>query len=319
MAPQNVLITAAGGHIGQELVPLLLQDSYLKLILPTTNEAHLRSSLPDDNNKIVVEEGNISDPKWFQSILTSHQVDTVFLCLTGTDELFTTMNALNSIARSGTVKYLIYLSGCAEFVSPEGIVNLMQVCDAAHVIVKALIELKLKYGNYPFTWTILGPTLFFINDLRSKRNLLTRGLFDKPLGEMGVSRVAPSDIALATRNAIFDQGERFGSRKIMIGSRHAYTGAEITSLWSEALGRDITMTAPTDEGLSQLEDHMGAHMPGSDAKAWARDLSLMYKMFSKGRFGMSDEQYAEQVQLLGKEAENYSEWVRKTAACWKSS
>jgi uncharacterized protein YbjT (DUF2867 family) len=323
MAPQNVLITAAGGHIGKELIPLLINKvTGLKLVLPTSNADRLRSSLDSGlsgNPNICIEQGSIQDPRWFQQLLQSHAVDTIFLCLTGADELFTTMNIFDCIVRAGTVKHVVYLSACADMVSQEGIALVMKSCTAAHVLVKTTIEQKLAYGNFPFSWTILGPSLFFINDLRSKTSLMEKGWFDEPLGEKGVSRVCPSDIALAARNSIFDQGARFGGRKIMIGSKRMYKGSEVAALWSDALGKKIEMQGSGMEDLDQFEAHFSAKLGGVPVgNAWGRDLRLMYELFAKVGFGMTEDQYHEQVELLGKEAEDYEGWVRKVAGSWKS-
>lgn len=91
----TVFITAASGHIGSKLIPLLLGSDDTRLILPTTNSTKLTASLPQ-NGLITVVEGSIQDPQWVEAQLRTHNVDTVFLCLTGTDELFTTNEHLLS-------------------------------------------------------------------------------------------------------------------------------------------------------------------------------------------------------------------------------
>ena len=52
--------------------------------------------------------------------------------------------------------------------------------------------------------------------------------------------------------------------------------------------------------------------------AWARDLKLMYKLFDVSSFGMTKEEYDEQVELLGKEPSSYEKFVEDTARAWKN-
>jgi nucleoside-diphosphate-sugar epimerase len=217
---QTVFITAASGHIGSKLIPLLLSTQTTKLILPTTNAARLSSSLPK-SDLITVVEGSIQDPQWVESQLRAHNVATVFLCLTGTDELFTTMNIFSALQRTPSMKHIVYLSACGDFLSQSG----LHGWQAAHCIVKGLIELALselclKSG---FTRTVLGPTLFFDNDVRQKVAILQGGIYPEPLGSKGGSRVSTDDIAEAVKIALLDRGEKWDGKKIMIGSRKKYT------------------------------------------------------------------------------------------------
>lgn len=43
----------------------------------------------------------------------------------------------------------------------------------------------------------------------------------------------------------------------------------------------------------------------------------MYELFTKIKFGMSDEEYETQKELLGKEPNSYEEFVKRTGAEWK--
>lgn len=76
--------------------------------------------------------------------------------------------------------------------------------------------------------------------------MLEQGLFDEPIGEQRVSRVATEDIALAVVNLIA-AFPRYVGRKVQIGSLRTYTGAETAALWSEAIGREVRMSVVGDE------------------------------------------------------------------------
>ncbi|KAK8015047.1 hypothetical protein PG990_008343 [Apiospora arundinis] len=315
-----VLVTAASGNIGEHLVPLLASDPTIKLILPTSRASTLQAQLEQHQqcqpgSNIFIEEGSIKDSNWFQGLLASHNVDTVFLNLTGDDELFTSLNCIDSLSRSSTVKQVIYLSACMDFDSNEGIQHCIANCSAAHVLVKPLVEQKLVHGKLPFDWTILRPSMFFTNDFRSKQSMLETGVFDVPFGEVGHSRVAPWNIALAVQNlvaAAASGSKKWSQKKISIGSGKAFKGSEIVRIWSEALGREITVLPANEEGFQKVEESFGK-MRGP---AWGRDLRLMYEFFAVHGIGMTEEQYRQQVELLGREPDDYVEWVKSSARQW---
>ncbi|KAI4131632.1 MAG: hypothetical protein LQ338_001146 [Usnochroma carphineum] len=62
--------------------------------------------------------GTPLNPAWVEENFKKYGIDTVFLCLTGVDELFTACKFCSSIIRSGCVKHLIYLSACGNLM-PE--------------------------------------------------------------------------------------------------------------------------------------------------------------------------------------------------------
>ena len=320
---ETILITAGSGNIGRRLIPLLLSAlSAPKLILPTSSAAKLHQAYPDPpTDRLVVEEGSIQDPQWIQSIITTHSVSAVFLCLTGDNELFTTLNFLDAMTRSKTVKHLVYLSACGDFsLSAIETKHALQGVSAPHAVVKFIVEAKLRYGmpspTSPsgFTYTVIGPSLFFDNDLRSKASLLGKeGLFDQPIGSKGVSRVAPGDIALAVCNAlIHDRGQKYHDKKIMVGSLKTYASPEIAAIWSRALGKEVSVAGSDAESLDAFEGGLRTKVGPS----WARDMRLMYEIFETKVFGMTEEEYEMQVELLGKEAESYERFVEETARKW---
>jgi uncharacterized protein YbjT (DUF2867 family) len=321
MAP-TYLITAASGNIGKRLVPLLLaHKAKPHLVLPTSNAERLTAALPPntDKSRIRIVQGSIQNPAWVQSILAEYQVTGVFLCLTGDNELFTTFNFLDAIKEAGCVKHLVYLSACGDYDLSAIGNGTLKVVGAAHVAVKFLVEAKLRYGLLPreedggFSYTIIGPTLFYDNDLRSKKDMLEEGVFDEPLGSKGVSRVDPEDIALGISKAFEDDGQKWASKKIMIGSLKTYTNQEVAGLWSKALGKEIRPHLSDEAGMHTFEKEFTAKI----GPAWARDLQLMYKCFDQIPFGMTEADYQDQVKLLGREPSSYEKFVEETGEAWR--
>lgn len=310
----TIFLTSASGHIGQQLVAQLLKDN-VKLILPTSNASRLQSNLPAiaSESNLVVEEGSIANPQWVEMLFKKHQVDTAYLCLTATDEMMASLNFLDAMKRAGTVKHFVYISACGDYASEQGYKNIVKHCSAMHVLVKPAIERKIQLSEFPWTTTVLGPTLFYDNDLRSKKYIMS-GYFDEPLGEQGVSRVSTKDIAAVARNAMIQQ-EKWAGKKIMIGSKKKYTGTETARLWSEAIGKEVKMCPSTTKGLDEFEGAFFEKMPDA---GWARDLRLMYETFAVLPFGPTDEEYEMLVECLGREAEDYEEFVRETGKEWTS-
>ena len=101
----KVLITAASGNIGVRLIKNLLAAKTAELFLVTGNAAKLHSLSASPNVTII--EGSILDPGWVETQLRSHEIDTVFLCLFGIDELFVVFNFLDAMQRSRSVKHVV--------------------------------------------------------------------------------------------------------------------------------------------------------------------------------------------------------------------
>lgn len=315
------LITAAVGKIGRRLVPSLLSlPSRPHVVLPTSNASKLQSLHfgARSDTRIHIVEGNIKDPNFIETTIREHNVTSVCLALTGDDELFTTLNILDAIQRSGIVKHIVYISACEDYSIDAIKSGSFQGQSAAHVLVKYLIEAKIKHGLPPrealggLSWTILGPSLFFDNDSMIKQQILEDGVFGLPLGEKGVSRVDPADIALAAANSLEDDGQIWGGQKIMIGSFKAYAAYETAQLWSEALGKDVKPALSDQTGLDALEKSFG-QIAGP---AWGRDLRLMYETFAERGFSMNEINYNKQLELLKKEPRSYENYVQSTAKQW---
>lgn len=222
----NIFVTAASGHIGTPLIPLLLKSTSIKhVFLPTTDVPRLRSKIPK-SDRITILDGTIQNPAWVEENFIKHEIDTVFLCLTGVDELFTSCNFFSSIVRSGCVKHLIYLSACGNLMPEAVFDDKLRCLIPGHVLVKTAVEQMLQrsraFREDGRTYTVLGPSLFYTNDLRGKETMMGMGLYAEPIGTKGVSRVDEEDIALAVVK-VAENPEKWNGRKVNIGSKELYT------------------------------------------------------------------------------------------------
>lgn len=183
---------------------------------------------------------------------------------------------------------------------------------SASVVVKVAIEQRLWYAGYPFKWSVVGPTLFFENDVRTPELLVKEGIMPEPLGELGVSRVSVADVARVVAKCVEDGGERLGRRKVNVGSLRRYTGRETEELWTRALGREVRMHKGNEEGLLAYEDSWTKIIPGTAGRAVGRDLNMMCRGWVENGFGPSEDEYRMLRAVLGKDADDYAEWVAET-------
>ncbi|KAI4151478.1 MAG: hypothetical protein L6R39_002020 [Caloplaca ligustica] len=273
----NIFITSASGHIGTPLVPLLLKSALTNnIVLPTTNLPRREARVPK-SDRITILDGSIQNPAWVEEKFQKYNISTIFLCLTGVDELFTTCNFLSALVRS--------------------------VC---------MLQQSKVFREEGRTYTILGPSLFFTNDLRGKETMMgPMDVYGEPIGTKGVSRVDVEDIALVVVKVAEDP-KKWDGRKVMVGSKRVYTEHDFGRYWSEALGKPIQVAPNNRQGLDQLEMHVSKGIN----PMWARDIRLMYELFGKMAFALTDEEYETQKELLGKEPNDYEEFAKKTGAEW---
>lgn len=248
---------------------------------------------------MTIAEGTIQDPQWVEKQLQTYNCSTVFICLTGTDELMTTLNIFSAIERVGCVKHIIYVSAAGDFRSPKWAGAKIL---SAHCAVKFIIEdilAKLDGVKY----SIVGPSFFTSNDLRGRNSIVKAGLYPEPVGKIGASRVNVDDIADAVVKLVLDGGERWGGKKIDLGSR-AYNVSlsyhvsplslfvscpardnlslywllticqevEMEEIWSAAMGRPIKVLPIDEESLDKVEKNFISTGHGPD---WGRDIRLV--------------------------------------------
>lgn len=85
---------------------------------------------------------------------------------------------LDDIQRSGTVKYIVYISAREEHNLDAIQKGSLQGQSAARLLVKYLVEAKFRHGLPPreapggLSWTALGSSLFFNNDYMIKEQRL---------------------------------------------------------------------------------------------------------------------------------------------------
>ncbi|KAK7186277.1 hypothetical protein DPSP01_014328 [Paraphaeosphaeria sporulosa] len=205
--PKSILITSVSGGIGSHLVPLLFDQSpQPKLVLPTRNAENLKSallSISKAGQYVFLPQISVRDPVWVESLSKDNELNTIFLYLTGSDEMTTALILLDAIRRIPAIKKLAYPSSIGEFTSETDSRIPSARVRYPRQLAKAIIEQRLKYRPLDLEWTILGPTIFFANDNMQISIITSKGGLSG-LSRHGVSRIALSDIALRARNAMYD-------------------------------------------------------------------------------------------------------------------
>jgi nucleoside-diphosphate-sugar epimerase len=242
-------------------------------------------------------------------------VDTVFLCLTGTDEMSTALLFLDAMRRVPVVKKLVYLSSVGDFTSETGLTDTFHTSAVPRKFAKVIIEQRLIHGPFDFDWTVLGPTMFFTNEYMQKNNIMAKGELSG-LSEHGISRVSLNDIALAARNVMYDKTDMWHRKRIQLGTKKLYTCDEFAQIWSKELGKPVEGVYITPEATAEMEHLLRKIMPGEAGLDLARSQRLMFEFLQGSEISITDIGYQDQAKLLGKEPDTYESWVEDTARIW---
>lgn len=125
-----------------------------------------------------------------------HGVDTVFLCLTGVDELLVAVKFLDAMQRTGCVEHIVYLSACGDFLSLQVRRAWRRSC--ARVLLRTSLS-RVRSSTRLRTLSLQGRRQSWVRRSFSPNivALLKDGFPGEPLGKKGVSRVSTANLALA--------------------------------------------------------------------------------------------------------------------------
>ncbi len=284
------LVLGGSGTVGHLVVEGLVKKGESVRVL--TRSPEKAKALPPGAAAVI---GDLADPDTYAGIFADY--DHLFLLnATTPSELQEGLAAVNEARRSGA-KRVVYLS----------IHDVEKGPAVPHFATKIAIEHALAEIGLPHT--NLRPNNFYQNDLWFKDVILQYGVYPQPLGSVGLSRVDTRDIAEAAVRALTEGGHE-GKTYALVGP-DALTGEDCAAEYSKALGKQISYGGDDLVGWAKASR---AAMP-----AWAvYDYALMYDMFQKKGLEATPAQLQETRTILGHEPRTYSEFVRETAASWKS-
>jgi len=284
------LVLGGTGTVGSLVVKGLLEKGETVRVL--TRSAERAKTLPKGAEAVL---GDLMDPATYAAVFSGY--DHLFLLTAnGPTDLMEGLVAVNEAART-KAKRVVHLS-----------IHDVEKCpEAPHFASKIAIENALRATGLPRT--ILRPNNFNQNDHWFKDAILQYGVYPQPIGDVGLSRVDTRDIADAAVNALTQDGHA-GMTYALVGP-DAVTGADCAAEFAKALGKPV---AYGGNDLAAWSKSMAPHMP-----SWAiYDYALMYAAFQAKGLKATPAQLAETRTILGREPRRFADFVRETAATWRS-
>jgi uncharacterized protein YbjT (DUF2867 family) len=288
----TILVTGSTGTIGaQVLAHLQGRGADVRALTRSPETAQLPSG-------VTAVRGDLADPDSVRAALQG--ASTLFLLVPNVaDELTQAMLTL-TVAREAGVKGIVYLS----------VFGGEAYTDVPHFAGKYSVERMIEALDLPAT--VLRPAYFIQNDLRQKDVLLNAGVYGAPIGAKGVSMVDIRDIGEAAAIELVRREQAptpLGRETYALVGPDSLTGAGISTIWSEALGRAIRYAG---DDLVVMEQRLKTMLP-----AWhALDLRLMFSRYQTDGAVATAGDIAWLTKLLGRAPRPYSAFARDAAAQW---
>jgi uncharacterized protein YbjT (DUF2867 family) len=204
-------------------------------------------------------------------------------------------NALDA-ARAAGIEHLVLVSAAGVERSPQ----------AAHLARKAAVERQVEGGGVPFT--VIRAADAFQNDSQLRRAICEEGVYPRPIGSVGVSRVDLRDVADAAARLLLEP-EPAGAFHVMAGPDEL-TGTEVARVYSRHVGRTVRYAG--DDLAAWTETHSAALGP------WlAADLADLFRHLQRHGSIATDRELAAARRLIGHAPRTFEEFAAETAAHWR--
>jgi uncharacterized protein YbjT (DUF2867 family) len=286
----TILVTGATGRVGRRVVDqLLARNATVRVLTRDPLNARLPAS-------VEIAHGDLLDIDAMRRSLNG--IDTLFLlnAVTG-DEFAQAIISLN-IARQAGVRRIVYLS----------VFDADRAVNVPHFAVKWGAERMLHDMN--LSATILRPTYFIDNEVMIKDVILDHGVYPMPIGSKGIAMVDSRDIGEVAAMELIrrDQGpETLPVETINLVGPHTLTGANVASIWSDLLGRQIVY-AGDDPG--PFEQRLSAGMP-----RWtAYEMRLMAERYVSDGMIPKEGDVERLTRMLGRPLHSYRDFAGEIIA-----
>lgn len=281
----TILVTGSTGNIGRQVIDQLAKrGADVRALVRDPAKANLPAG-------VTTVQGDLLDVDSLRSAFDG--ASTLFL-LNGVvpDEFTQALVALN-VAREAGIKRVVYLS----------VIHSDVYVNVPHFAGKFGVERMIE--SMGFSATILRPAYFMSNELTIKDVVLGHGVYPMPIGNKGLAMVDTRDLAELAAIELLRREQSdalLPSTTLNVVGPDTLTAADITAIWSEALGRTI---AYGGDDTAAFEKNLRQFMP-----AWmAFDMRLMAERFLSDGMVPEAGDVARLTALLGRPLHAYRDLV----------
>jgi uncharacterized protein YbjT (DUF2867 family) len=286
----TILVTGGTGTVGSHVVAYLTAGGHETRVL--TRSPEKAAALPDGVKGAV---GALSEPVTLGAAFEG--IERLFLLTPlAQDEVDQGLAAIEA-ARAAGVKRIVFMS-----VHQAG-----EALRVPHFASKVEIARGLERSGIPYT--VIEPNSFYQNDVWFRQPLMEFGVYPNPLGSVGLNRVDVRDIATAAVTALTEDGHE-GEHYPVVGPE-VWTGESSAQAWSAALGSGVIYGGDDVDRWGQAASAM---MPD-----WlVADLKIMFVDFQERGLLASDDDFARQRRILGRDPVPFERFTTEVAAMWKA-
>ena len=285
----TILVTGGTGTVGSHVVANLAAAGHDTRVL--TRSPEKVDALP---NGVTGAIGALSEPVTLGPAFEG--IDRLFLLTPlAQDEVDQGLAGVEA-ARAAGVERIVFMS----------VHQADQAIRIPHFASKVEIVRGLERSGIPYT--VLEPNSFYQNDVWFRQPLMEFGVYPNPLGSVGLNRVDVRDIATAAVTALTEDGHE-GEHYPVVGPE-VWTGESSAQAWSAALGSGVIYGGDDVERWAQAASAM---MPD-----WlVADLKIMFVDFQERGLLASDDDFARQRLLLGRDPIPFERFATEVAGMWK--
>lgn len=275
-----ILVTGATGHVGGELVRVLVNAGHnVRALVRDTHQG----TLPEGVEEVT---GDLNRPEKLSAALAG--VQGVFL-LSGYQDM---SGLLAQVRHAGAERVVLLSSGCVVGGSMTNAIARYNI----------LSEAAVRESGVP--WTILRPSGFMSNALQWRPQLRAGNVVRAPWGSVRVAAIDPYDIAAVAAIALTASG--YEDQSYRLTGPESLLPADEVRVLANVLGRDLRFEGQSD---AEARAEMSRTMPAEYVEAF-------FRFFSEGEY--DDSQALSTVEdLTGKRPRTFEQWALAHARAFK--
>lgn len=286
----TILVTGATGRVGRHVVHQLVErGADVRVLVRDPAKADFPAS-------VEVVQGELLDLDALRAAFSG--IRTLFLLNAVAGDEFTQALITLNIAREAGVERVVYLS----------VIHADRWVNVPHFAVKSGAEQMIK--ELGFSATILRPAYFIDNEHMIKDVVLNYGVYPMPIGGKGVAMVDARDIAEVAAIELVRRNSAAGTLPIeiinLVGPE-TLTGADLATIWSEALARPVAYGGDDPTGFEQ---NLAQVMP----KWMAYEMRLMAERYVSNGMVPEAGDVERLTSMLGRPLHSYREFAAHIAA-----